>query len=45
MQRITRPCVHALPTSGKDAIDNNDVERSQRPSVMGRKNFLFSKTD
>lgn len=26
-------------------IDNNPVERGQRPSVMGRKNYLFSKND
>ncbi len=26
-------------------IDNNPVERMQRPSVMGRKNYLFSKND
>ena len=26
-------------------IDNNSVERNQRPSVMGRKNYLFSKSD
>ena len=27
------------------AIDNNPVERAQRPSVMGRQNYLFSKSD
>lgn len=26
-------------------IDYNPVERNQRPSVMGRKNYLFSKND
>ena len=26
-------------------LDNNDVERGQRPSVMGRKNYLFSHDD
>lgn len=26
-------------------IDNNSVERNQLPSVMGRKNYLFSKSD
>lgn len=26
-------------------IDNNSVERNQRTSVMGRKNYLFSKND
>ena len=26
-------------------IDNNAVERGQRPSIMGRKNYLFSKNN
>ena len=26
-------------------IDNNSVERNQRPSVIGRKNYLVSKSD
>ena len=26
-------------------LDNNPVERMQRPTVMGRKNYLFSKND
>lgn len=26
-------------------LDNNPVERGQRPTVMGRKNYLFSKTN
>lgn len=30
---------------GRYQIDNNAVERGQRPTVMGRKNFLFSKND
>ena len=30
---------------GRYHIDNNAVERGQRPSVMGRKNYLFSKND
>ena len=30
---------------GRYHIDNNSVERNQRPSVMGRKNYLFSKSD
>lgn len=30
---------------GRYHIDNNPVERSQRPSVMGRKNYMFSKSD
>ena len=30
---------------GRYHLDNNDVERGQRPSVMGRKNYLFSQDD
>ena len=30
---------------GRYHIDKNSVERNQRPSVMGRKNYLFSKSD
>ena len=30
---------------GRYNIDNNPVERGQRPTVMGRKNFLFSKNN
>ena len=30
---------------GRYHIDNNDVERGQRPSVLGRKNYLFSQDD
>ena len=30
---------------GRYQIDNNPVERMQRPTVMGRKNYLFSKND
>ena len=30
---------------GRYHIDNNSVERNQRPSVIGRKNYLFSKSD
>lgn len=30
---------------GRYLIDNNPVECGQRPTVMGRKNFLFSQTD
>ena len=33
------------PTDGRYHLDNNDVERGQRPSVMGRKNYLFSHDD
>ena len=38
-----RLCRYAL--DGRYHIDNNSVERNQRPSVMGRKNYLFSKSD
>lgn len=30
---------------GRYRLDNNDVERGQRPSVLGRKNYLFSQDD
>ena len=30
---------------GRYHLDNNDCERGQRPSAMGRKNYLFSKDD
>ena len=30
---------------GRYQIDNNPVERGQRPTVLGRKNYLFSKND
>ena len=30
---------------GRYHLDNNDAERGQRPSVMGRKNYLFSHDD
>lgn len=39
------PRLRRYALDGRYAIDNNPVERSQRPSVMGRKNFLFSKSD
>lgn len=38
--RLRRYC-----DNGIYQIDNNAVERSQRPSVLGRKNYLFSKND
>ena len=38
--RLRRYCLE-----GRYHIDNNPVERNQRPTVMGRKNYLFSKTD
>ena len=31
--------------NGRYQIDNNAVERGQRPTVMGRKNYLFSQND
>ena len=30
---------------GRYQLDNNAVERMQRPTVMGRRNYLFSKND
>ena len=30
---------------GNYHIDNNPVEQGQRPSVLGRKNYLFSQND
>lgn len=39
------PRISRYVLDGRYRIDNNPVERSQRPSVMGRKNYLFSKND
>ena len=39
------PRLRRYALDGRYGIDNNPVERSQRPSVMGRKNYLFSKSD
>lgn len=39
------PRLKRYTENGMYRIDNNAVERMQRPSVMGRKNFLFSKND
>lgn len=39
------PRLRRYAQDGRYNIDNNPVERSQRPSVMGRKNYLFSKSD
>lgn len=39
------PRMRRYAENGIYQIDNNPVERNQRPSVMGRKNYLFSKTD
>lgn len=39
------PRLRRYAENGIYQIDNNPVERYQRPSVMGRKNYLFSKND
>ncbi len=39
------PRLRRYADNGIYQIDNNPVERNQRPSVMGRKNYLFSKND
>lgn len=39
------PRLRRYATDGRYNIDNNPVERMQRPSVMGRKNYLFCKSD
>lgn len=39
------PRLRRYALDGRYHIDNNPVERGQRPTVMGRKNYLFSKTD
>lgn len=39
------PRLRRYADNGIYQIDNNAVERCQRPSVMGRKNRLFSKND
>lgn len=39
------PRLRRYALDGRYNIDNNPVERTQRPSVMGRKNYLFSKSD
>ena len=39
------PRLRRYADNGIYQIDNNHVERNQRPSVMGRKNYLFSKND
>lgn len=39
------PRLRRYALDGRYHIDNNPVERAQRPSVIGRKNYLFSKTD
>lgn len=39
------PRLKRYADDGTYRIDNNPAERNQRPSVMGRKNYLFSKND
>ena len=39
------PRVRRYADDGRYQLDNNPVERGQRPTVMGRKNYLFSKTN
>ena len=39
------PRLRRYALDGRYHIDNNSVERNQRPSVMGRKIYLFSKSD
>ena len=39
------PRMRNYALDGRYHLDNNDVERGQRPSVMGRKNYLFSHDD
>lgn len=39
------PRLRRYALDGNYQIDNNAVERCQRPSVMRRKNYLFSKND
>ena len=39
------PRLRRYALDGRYHIDNNPVERGQRPTVMGRKNYLFNKTD
>lgn len=39
------PRLRRYTLDGRYHIDNNPVERQQRPTVMGRKNYLFSKND
>jgi len=39
------PRMRNYALDGRYHLDNNDVERGERPSVMGRKNYLFSHDD
>ena len=39
------PRMRRYADDGRYMLDNNPVKRGQRPTVMGRKNHLFSKTN
>ncbi len=39
------PRLRRYALDGRYHIDNNPVERTQRPTVLGRKNYLFSKSN
>lgn len=39
------PRLRRYALDGRYNIDNNPVERGQRPTVLGRKNYLFSKNN
>ena len=39
------PRMRRYADDGRCQLDNNPVERGQRATVMGRKNYLFSKTN
>jgi transposase len=39
------PAMKRYTTDGRYRIDNNEAERSLRPSVIGRKNYLFFGSD
>ena len=39
------PRVMRYTENGHYLIDNNPVEQGQRPSALGRKNYLFSQND
>ena len=39
------PRMRNYTLDGRYHLDNNGVERGQRPSILGRKNYLFSQND
>lgn len=39
------PRLRRYALDGRYHIDNNSIERNQLPSVMGRKNYVFNKSD